>query len=92
TISHIGSLLNERNPKVLWEVLAELIDESLVFKDFFELKLIGKISESVLHSAYEFGLKNFISVVGYLNHKDAVESQKSSQMLLLIEIDKPETR
>ncbi|MBZ9779114.1 glycosyl transferase family 1 [Psychroflexus sp. CAK8W] len=91
TISHIGSLLNERNPKVLWEVLAELIDENLVFKDFFELKLIGKISESVLDSAYEFGLKNFISVVGYLNHKDAVESQRSSQMLLLIEIDKPET-
>lgn len=92
TVSHIGSLLNDRNPKVLWEVLAELIDENLVFKDFFELKLIGKISESVLESAHEAGLKNFVSVIGYLNHKDAVESQRTSQMLLLIEIDKPETR
>ncbi|MFD0933116.1 glycosyl transferase family 1 [Psychroflexus salinarum] len=92
TISHIGSLLNDRNPKVLWEVLSELIEENLVFKDFFELKFIGKISESVLESAYEAGLKKFVSVVGYLNHKDAVESQRSSQMLLLIEIDKPETR
>ncbi|SDG75694.1 glycosyltransferase family protein [Psychroflexus sediminis] len=92
TVSHIGSLLNDRNPKVLWEVLGELIDENLVFKDFFELKLIGKISESVLESARSYGLKNFISQVGYLNHKDAVESQRSSQLLLLIEIDKPETR
>ncbi|MBZ9652947.1 glycosyltransferase family protein [Psychroflexus montanilacus] len=92
TISHIGSLLNDRNPKILWEVLAELIEENLVFKDFFELKLIGKISESVLESAHEAGLKNFVSVIGYLDHKDAVESQRSSQMLLLIEIDKPETQ
>lgn len=92
TVSHIGSLLNDRDPKILWEVFSELIEESLVFKDFFELKLIGKISESVLKSAHEAGLKNFVSVVGYLNHKDAVESQRTSQMLLLIEIDKPETR
>lgn len=92
TVSHIGSLLNGRNPQVLWQVLAELIEENPVFKDFFELKLIGKISESVLESAYEAGLKNFVSVIGYLNHKDAVECQRSSQMLLLIEIDKPETR
>ncbi|NEV94057.1 glycosyltransferase family 4 protein [Psychroflexus sp. YR1-1] len=92
TVSHIGSLLNDRNPKVLWEVLGELIDENLVFKDFFELKLIGKISDTVLESARSYGLKNYISVAGYLNHKDAIESQRSSQMLLLIEIDKPETR
>ena len=92
TISHIGSLLNDRNPKALWEVLSELIEENPVFKDFFELRLIGKVSESVLKSAYKVGLKPYISVIGYLNHKDAVESQKSSQMLLLIEIDKPETR
>jgi len=92
TVSHIGSLLNDRNPKALWEVISEMIEENPIFKDFFELRLIGKVSESVLSSAYEVGLKPYISVVGYLNHKDAVESQRSSQMLLLIEIDKPETR
>ncbi|WP_019039344.1 hypothetical protein [Psychroflexus tropicus] len=92
TLSHIGSLLNDRNPKVLWEVLAELIEENPVFNDFFELKFIGKVSESVLESAYAAGLRKHISVLGYLSHQDAVESQRSSQMLLLIEIDKPETR
>jgi glycosyltransferase involved in cell wall biosynthesis len=92
TVSHIGSLLNDRNPKILWQVLAELIEENPVFKDFFELKLVGKISESVLESAYEAGLKKYVSVIGYLDHKDAVESQRSSQLLLLIEIDKPETQ
>lgn len=92
TVSHVGSLLNDRNPKVLWEVFAELIEEDLVFKDFFELKLIGKVSDSVLESAYQSGLKKFVSIIGYLDHKDAVESQESSQMLLLIEINKPENK
>lgn len=92
TVSHIGSLLNDRNPEVLWQVLAELIEEDPVFKDFFDLKLIGKVSENVLESAHNAGLQKFISLIGYLNHKDAVESQRSSQMLLLIEIDKAETQ
>ena len=92
TVSHIGSLLNDRNPKVLWEVFAELIEEDTVFKDFFELKLIGKVSDSVLESAYQSGLKKFVSIIGYLDHKDAIESQRSSQMLLLIEINKPENK
>ncbi len=92
TVSHIGSLLSERNPEVLWEILSEMIDENPVFKDFFELKLVGKVSESVLESAYKHGLKSFISLPGYLEHKEAIVHQHSSQLLLLLEINKPETQ
>lgn len=92
TISHIGSLLNDRNPKLLWQVFAELITENSVFKNFFELQLIGKISESVLESIHNAGLEDYVSVQGYVPHKEAVLYQKSSQILLLIEIDKQDTR
>jgi glycosyltransferase involved in cell wall biosynthesis len=92
TLAHIGSLLNERNPEVLWQVFSELIENNTMFKDFFELQLIGKISEGVLESAKHWGLKDFISVKGYLSHDEAIKSQRQAQMLLLIEINKPETR
>jgi len=92
TISHIGSLLNDRNPKLLWQVFAELITENPVFKNFFELQLIGKISESVLESIHNAGLEDYVSVQGYVPHKEAVSYQKSSQILLLIEIDQQDTR
>ena len=92
TISHIGSLLNDRNPKLLWQVFAELVTENPVFKNFFELQLIGKTSESVLESIHSAGLEDYVSVEGYVPHKKAVSYQKSSQMLLLIEIDKQDTR
>ncbi|MFN2261361.1 MAG: glycosyl transferase family 1 [Psychroflexus sp.] len=92
TISHIGSLLSERNPEALWEVFAELISENLAFKDFFELKLVGKVSDVVLESIYKAGLKQYVSVEGYLNHDESVQRQRSAQVLLLIEINKTETQ
>ncbi|WP_448823202.1 glycosyl transferase family 1, partial [Capnocytophaga sp.] len=36
-ISYIGSLLSDRNPKMLWEVLEELLIEEEGFKDDFQL-------------------------------------------------------
>ena len=92
TLAHIGSLLTGRNPEVLWQVLAELIQENTAFKNAFELKLIGAVSDDVLASIYTYGLKDYISLLGYMSHKDAQIQQRQSQVLLLVEIDSPETK
>lgn len=92
SLAHIGSLLSQRNPKILWEVLAELIKEVENFKSFFELRLVGNVSEDVVQSINDHGLKNYLSLVGYVNHQKAIEIQKSAQVLLLIEIDSVETK
>lgn len=92
TLAHIGSLLTGRNPEVLWQVLAELIQENTAFKNAFKLKLIGAVSDDVLASIYTYGLKDYISLLGYMSHKDAQIQQRQSQVLLLVEIDSPETK
>jgi glycosyltransferase involved in cell wall biosynthesis len=92
TLSHIGSLLTGRNPEVLWQVLAELIQENTAFKNAFELKLIGAVSDNVLTSIYNNGLKDFVSLLGYISHKEAQIQQRKSQVLLLVEINSPETK
>ena len=43
-IAHIGSLLSDRNPKILWEVLAEMVREVPHFADDFSLCFAGKVS------------------------------------------------
>ncbi len=91
TLAHIGSLLTGRDPKVLWNALSDLIIELPSFKNNFELKLIGAVSEDVLNSIYSFGLKDFTNLIGYLPHHEAQIQQQISQVLLLIEIDSPET-
>ncbi len=92
TCSHIGSLLSERNPEVLWKVLHELINENEVFKTAFQLNLIGVVSDDVMDSIDKYQLKDFVNIFGYVSHEEAIKYQKQSQVLLLIEIDSEETK
>lgn len=92
TMAHIGSFLSDRNPKVLWEVLQELIAENTLFATHFQLKLIGKISQEILDSIANYTLMNYCNNLGYVSHIEAIQHQRKSQVLLLIEIDSPETR
>jgi hypothetical protein len=92
TLSHIGSLLSERSPNVLWKVLSELTLENESFKDSFELKLIGVVSDDVMASISDFGLKPYVNIVGYVSHEEALKAQRQSQVLLLVEIDSVDTK
>jgi glycosyltransferase involved in cell wall biosynthesis len=92
SISHIGSLLSGRNPQNLWQALRELVNESEEFAKNLELKLTGAVGEPVLESIKKCDLDKYLSVKGYVSHGEALQLQRSSQVLLLIEIDSPETR
>lgn len=92
TLSHIGSLLSERNPLVLWETLSELIKENSAFSEAFSLQLIGVVSDDVIESIRQKGLKNHVNIVGYVSHDEALRFQMKSQLLLLIEIDSEDTK
>lgn len=92
TLAHIGSFLSDRNPKILWESLQELISENELFKTHFQLKLIGKVSQEILDSISEFKLDSYLNNLGYVSHSEAIKHQKASQVLLLIEIDSEETK
>ena len=92
SIAHIGSLLSERNPKLLWECLQELITENIEFNQLLQLNLIGIVSDSVIQSIEAHGLKHKTNLVGYVSHDEANTYQQKSQLLLLIEIDSEETK
>ncbi|MDG4715595.1 glycosyltransferase family 4 protein [Winogradskyella marincola] len=92
TLSHIGSLLSERNPKILWEVLSELISENEAFSKAFQLNLIGVVSDDVVESIHNTGLKKHVNVIGYVSHDEAIKYQMASRLLLLIEIDSEDTK
>jgi len=92
TMAHIGSFLSDRNPKALWEVLHELIQENDLFADTFELKLMGKVSQEILDSIFAHQLDNHCHNLGYVSHTEAIQHQRKSQVLLLIEIDSEETK
>lgn len=90
--SHIGSLLSGRNPSNLWEVFRELIEENDSFRENFRLRLVGMVSSEVWQSLKENQLTDFVDHEGYVSHKEAVEFQKQTQVLLLLEINSEETK
>ena len=92
SLAHIGSFLSERNPLILWESLTELIQEIPDFKSHLEIKLIGAVSQEVLETITQFGLKLYLNNLGYVPHNEAIAHQRKSQVLLLIEIDSEETK
>ncbi|RZJ70370.1 glycosyltransferase family 4 protein [Flavobacterium sp.] len=92
SLAHIGSLLSERNPTLLWHVLSEILQEVPGFSEHFELKLIGTLSPEVLESIKMYGLDEYVNNPGYLPHNEAIAQQRSSQVLLLIEINSIHTK
>ena len=92
SLAHIGSFLSERNPRILWKALKELTKENPDFRRDFQLKLIGAVSQEVLDTISEFRLNDYVLNLGYVSHQEAVEHQRKSQVLLLIEINSEDTK
>ncbi len=92
SLAHIGSLLSERNPQILWQSLSELVSENLDFAKDLEIKLIGAVSNEVLVSIVNYKLTDYLNNLGYLSHNEAISHQRKSQVLLLIEINSEDTK
>lgn len=92
TITHIGLMNADRNPRMLWEVLSEIKKENSEFALDFQLKLIGKVDPSIKNDILNFGLANNVQLIDYVSHNEVVEYQKKSQVLLLIVNNVPSSK
>lgn len=92
TVAHIGSLLSRRNPKMLWKIFSEMLETSEDFRNNFKLLLAGVVSDEVMKSLNSYGLGPYTEFLGYIPHFKAVKLQKTSRLLLLIEINSDETK
>ena len=84
SIAHIGTLVKDRNPQVLWKVLNKIVKENLEFKNQLEIKLVGKIDIYVKEQIEEFGLTPYVNKIEYLPHDKVIEEQQKSKLLLLL--------
>ena len=91
-VAHIGSLLSGRNPMALWSAMGQLCKEDPSFREQFRLELTGLVSPEVQAALKRFGIWEHVRIEPYVPHADAVRRQRQAQVLLLIEIDSPETR
>jgi glycosyltransferase involved in cell wall biosynthesis len=84
SIAHIGTLVKDRNPGVLWKVLKKMIGENAEFEKQLEIKLVGKIDIFVKEEIEKAGLTKYVNKIEYLPHSEVIIEQQKSKVLLLL--------
>jgi len=84
TLTHIGMLNADRNPLILWEVLAEMIYDNELFEENIQINLVGNIADEVKNSIREHNLERFVNYTKYIPNHAVASFQMKSQVLLLI--------
>ena len=84
SISYIGLLPKQSNPKNLFKVLQKLCSENEDFKNDFKLNFVGDISNEVKIEIEANNLLPNSQFIDYVPQKKAIEYQKKAQVLLLL--------
>ncbi len=82
-ITHMGAMNADRNPQVLWKVLAKMVHNNPTFGKALQIHLIGKSDYSVKESLQKFGLERNTQFTPYLPHQKALRQASRAHVLLL---------
>lgn len=91
-ISYVGVLEQLRNPKVLWQVLTNLVSENQDFAKSLEIKFVGEIDEFILNSLQQSPLRRSLNLKGYLPHDWSQREMADSDLLLLMNFPQSESK
>jgi len=83
TLVHIGTFMANRNPDLLWDIIAEAVHENEDFKNDFELHLVGKTDKQIVYELEKRNLIPHVKIKEPVSHKEAIQLQKNAQVLLL---------
>lgn len=84
SISYIGLLPKQSNPKLFFSALQKICIENADFKKDLKLNIIGDISDEVKNEIQVNNLSENTEFFGYVSHKKAIEYQQKTQVLLLL--------
>ncbi len=84
SIAHIGTLVKDRDPQVLWRVLSKITKENVVFREQLQIKLVGKVDIFVKEQIEKYQLTEFVKLIPYLPHNEVIREQERSRVLLLL--------
>tara|TARA_B100000809_G_scaffold72104_1_gene69794 strand:- start:9733 stop:11034 length:1302 start_codon:yes stop_codon:yes gene_type:complete len=89
TITHAGSLNEDRNPYSLWPVLKELCEEEEGFRADLQIKFIGQVALKSVEAIDKNDLNSNFNMIDHLPHEKVIKEIIKSQVLLLPLNDTP---
>jgi glycosyltransferase involved in cell wall biosynthesis len=90
---HLGAIGIERNPVYLFKAIHALHEDGTITADSFTLRLIGNVEEEILRTIKKENVGNFIEIMKYLPHQEALkQTEQADAMLLLVTQSKKNIR
>ncbi|MBN2813185.1 MAG: glycosyltransferase family 4 protein [Bacteroidales bacterium] len=83
TLVHLGSMPKSRNPENLWQVLSQLTQQDERFAQSLEIKLIGKIDQSITESLEQLQLLRYVARESFVPHEQTYSILAEAAVLLL---------
>ena len=83
SITHIGLMNADRNPKILWKALSEIMNENSEFTKDLEIKFIGEVADEVKKYIADHKLVENTKYITYVPHQKVIIYQTMTQVLLL---------
>jgi glycosyltransferase involved in cell wall biosynthesis len=84
SMAHVGTLVRDRNPAVLWKVLSALTRQNQMFREKLQIKLVGKVDVFVKEELDKYKLSRYVKKIDYLPHSEVIAEQQRSKVLLLL--------
>jgi glycosyl transferase family 4 len=85
TITYAGRLYQGgRNPKVLFEVLRDLVDENVVSPKDVRVRFYGEVEPWLTALVSQYRLEELVGVFGMVTRNESLQRQAESQILLLL--------
>lgn len=83
SIVHLGAINKDRNHPLFWEAIKQLLDENNEFKNKLEIKLIGKVDNSVFQQIDNLNLSAFVKHIPYISHNQVFDELMKARLLYL---------
>lgn len=83
SITHLGSMNEDRNQSEFWNAISELISEDSRFRERVLIRLVGDIVPAVDDDLRKYDLVSYCEHIPFLSHKDAIQVIANSRILYL---------
>ena len=92
TLTYTGLFVKDRNPSVLWRILGEKVQENIKFAEDLLIRIIGHTDSVIWEEITTCGLEENLFRKDYVPHKEAIEWQQKTRVLLLAGGQEPEAK
>lgn len=92
-VSYTGTIYEgKRDPSNFFKAVLMLKKEGIINKDNFLIYYAGKDGNKFIKLSEKFGIDDLIKNLGLISHKDSINLQVSSDLLLLLEWNNPKAK